>query len=149
MFFTCILHLTRGQRQYLMLLRGAIKFECLKNYITATMAEEPSTSQLDRDMLEEISVKNENIKDEFTNALLYANSIYENHGLIKESPAKINSVSMAMADSISNAVIDTLNVNYVKTEDELILLDDSDSKGAYEEVCTFFLPFCEYNVINK
>lgn len=126
----------------LSLFRGAIKIKCVK-IITVTMAEEPSTSKtLDTDALDETSFENEGFKGEFTNALLYANSIYDNHGLLtKEPPAKISSVSMAMADSISNAVIDILNDSYVTTEDDLILFDDSDSEGAYEEVCTFSFRF--------
>lgn len=67
------------------------------------MAEEPSTSKTDSQSrtLEDRSFENEDFKGEFTNALLYANTIYESHGLLtKEPPAKISSVSMAMADSI-------------------------------------------------
>ncbi|EZA48261.1 hypothetical protein X777_14101 [Ooceraea biroi] len=48
---------------------------------------------------------------------------------------------MAMADSISSAVINILNDSYVMVDEDLILYDDSDSEGLYEEVCYVFLYF--------
>lgn len=107
------------------------------------MADEPSTNKTEnKDTLEERYFMNEDFKGEFINALLYKNSIYESHDILtKEPPAKISSVSMAMADSISNAVRDILNDSYMMTEEDLILFDDSDSEGAYEGVCTFSFRF--------
>lgn len=43
-----------------------------------------------------------------------------------------------MADTISSAVIDILNDNYVMTDEDLILYDDSDNERLYEEVCCIF-----------
>lgn len=104
------------------------------------MSEEPSTSEpMDVELLETRSFKDDNFKGEFTNALVYANSIYKKVGLLTQKPpANISSVSMAMAESISNAVIDILNDSFVTTEEDLILYDDSDSEGVYEEVNMFF-----------
>lgn len=105
------------------------------------MAEGSSKSDSETVDIHSRSFIDEDFKGEFTNALSYANSIYESHGLLtKNPPAKITSVSMAMADTISSAVIDILNDNYVMTEEDLILYDDSDTEGLYEEVCcSFFL----------
>lgn len=104
------------------------------------MSDKPSTSKtVNIESLGERSFEDENFKGEFTNALLYANSIYESNELLtKEPPAKITSVSMAMGDIISSAVIDIINDSYVMPEEDLILFDDSDSEGVYEEVCSVF-----------
>lgn len=102
------------------------------------MAEGPSKSD-ETVNIQSRSFIDENFKGEFTNALSYAKSIYESHELLtKNPPEKISSVSMAMADTISSAVIDILNDNYVMTEEDLILYDDSDSEGLYEEVYCIF-----------
>ncbi|EFN87674.1 hypothetical protein EAI_03986 [Harpegnathos saltator] len=76
------------------------------------MSENPSTSKIvDVESLEERSFENEDFK------------------------AKISTVSIAMANSISNAVIDILNNSYVMVDEDLILNDDSDSENLHEK-CT-------------
>ncbi|XP_077279989.1 uncharacterized protein LOC143907229 [Temnothorax americanus] len=95
----------------------------------------PSTSmELDVESMGERLFLDEDFKGEFTNALLYANSIYESNDLLtKEPPKRISSVSIAMAECFSSAIIDIINENYVMAQEDLILYEDSDNEGLYEE----------------
>lgn len=96
----------------------------------------PSTSE-ELSEIEERSFLNEHFKGEFTNALLAAKSIYEEQNLLtNEPPDKISSVSLAMAEEISKATINVLNESVVVADEELILFDETDDEGNFEEVCT-------------
>lgn len=103
----------------------------------------PSTSrQFDVDV-EERSFMDDNFKGEFTNALLYANQMYEEQNLLtKEPPEKITSVSIAMAKEIHKAIINVLNDGYVTTEEELILFEENGDED-FVEVC--FIAFYFYS----
>lgn len=101
----------------------------------------PSTSQELPVDLTERSLLDDVFKGEFTNALLAANAIYEEQNLLtKNPPQKISSVSLAMAHEISKATINIINDCIISTEEELILFDESDNEGEFEEVC--FIIFC-------
>lgn len=94
----------------------------------------PSTSQELPVDLTERSLLDDVFKGEFTNALLAANAIYEEQNLLtKNPPQKISSVSLAMAHEISKATINIINDCIISTEEELILFDESDNEGEFEE----------------
>lgn len=100
----------------------------------------PLTSQGVTDMdLGERSFLDEHFKGEFTNALIAANSIYEEQGLLTdEPPERITSVSLAMAEEISKVTINVLNEGIVVTDEELILFEETDDEDNFKEVFYYF-----------
>lgn len=81
------------------------------------------------------SLTYEAFKGEFTNAIWYALSIYESHGLITTAPPGImSSVSLPMGEKIRAAVLDIINEYDIAVEEDLILYHKSDEEGLSEEL---------------
>lgn len=104
------------------------------------MESVPSTSKEKIEEEYERSLEDELCKGELTNALKYCYSLLQEKNLLTDKPPdKISSVSVVMGKVIFENIIDMLGERKVVTEDDLIMFDESDSEGLYEEVCYFVI----------
>lgn len=98
---------------------------------------DPSSSTAEKmevDVRDELT--DEDRKGELTNALKYCTTLLQEKGLITTTPPdKISSVSKVMGEAICEEIINMLEDHRITTEEYLIMFDESDSEGQYEEVC--------------
>lgn len=100
----------------------------------------PSTAidQLQIDEEREKLLQTEDFKGELTNAVKYCNSLLEAEHLLTDTPPdKISSVSVVMGEVIFEEIVNILGDRKIIVEDDLILCNESDGEGTYEEVCKY------------
>lgn len=92
--------------------------------------------QLEEDDSPEQLQKGEDFKGELTNALKYCNSLLQAENFLTDTPPdEISSVSVAMGEVMFEEIINILGDRQIVIENDLILFDESDTEGIYEEVC--------------
>lgn len=81
-------------------------------------------------------LEDEICEGELTNALKYCNNLLQEENLLTDKPLDETSfVSIVKREVICKDIIDILGEQEVETEDNLILLEENESEGSYEEVC--------------
>ncbi|XP_071652218.1 uncharacterized protein [Temnothorax longispinosus] len=99
--------------------------------------EQPAGTSTAKENLEDERkrlLKDEDFKGELTNALKYCNSLLQAKDLLTDTPPdKISSVSVAMGEVICEKIINILANRQIVIEEDLILFDENDTEGEYEE----------------
>lgn len=92
--------------------------------------------------LEQVQRKNDEIKNNLTNALLYCKSLLEAENLLTNTPSEqMSAASIAMGEEIFKEIIFMLEDRKIVTDEVLICAEDADTDNEYEfvDVCLEFV----------